>query len=200
MSGLREQKKQETRRRIIESAKKLFLQHGFDHTSTEQIAKHAEIGSGTVFNYFPTKSDILIEVMKDDFIRSGDHSTPPYHMKETAEETVQSYLFNRLETISLLDKRLFREVLTASMNAYQKRPEFLSSLMELDFMFIDELVELLEELKNTNKLENQFDSSTAAEVIYSSVMYEALLFLYIEEKKISETTERIRKKIKFIFK
>ncbi|WP_377889964.1 TetR/AcrR family transcriptional regulator [Alkalihalobacillus sp. R86527] len=199
MSRLREQKKQATRMKIINSAKELFLENGFDKTSTEQIAKHAEVGSGTVFNYFPTKSELLIEVMRDDFVQEK-RNDPPFQMKETAEETVQAYLTERLESFSMLDKRLFREVITASLNAYQSRPGFLTSLMELDFMFIDELIALLEKLKDTNKLEMQFDSSTAAEVIYSSVMFESLLFLYVDEKELHEITERIEKKINFIFK
>lgn len=197
--GVREQKKKETRRKIINSAKTLFLEKGFDKTSTEQIANHCGIGSGTLFNYFATKAELLIAVMQDDFVKEA-HPNHPFIVKDTPEETIRAYLINRIEGFQMLDKQLFREVIIASLNAYQSKPAFLTSLMELDFLFIEELVELFEKLKETNKLDNQFDSITAAEVMYSSVMYEAILFLYVEEKELSEIIENIEMKINFIMK
>lgn len=57
--GLRERKKQQTRRRIFETASRLFGEHGFDHVTVAQIARAAEVSEPTVFNYFPTKEDLF---------------------------------------------------------------------------------------------------------------------------------------------
>ena len=48
------------RERILASARQLFAQHGFEATSTKDIAAHADVPSGLVFYYFETK-DALIE-------------------------------------------------------------------------------------------------------------------------------------------
>jgi AcrR family transcriptional regulator len=57
--GLRERKKQRTRQLIAETARALFIEHGFEHVSVAQIARTAEVSEQTVFNYFPTKEDLV---------------------------------------------------------------------------------------------------------------------------------------------
>ena len=44
---------------IIEAALKLFTERGFQGTSTAQISKEAGVATGTLFNYFPTKEDLI---------------------------------------------------------------------------------------------------------------------------------------------
>ena len=60
MTGIREQKKLETRRAIQAAAVKLFAEYSFEKTSIEDIAKEAGIGKTTVYGYFSTKNDIFI--------------------------------------------------------------------------------------------------------------------------------------------
>ena len=44
---------------IMEAALKLFTERGFQGTSTAQISKEAGVATGTLFNYFPTKEDLI---------------------------------------------------------------------------------------------------------------------------------------------
>jgi AcrR family transcriptional regulator len=53
------QTKNVTRQRILAESKKLFAKDGFDPTTTRDIARVAQIGVGTLFNYFPTKESIV---------------------------------------------------------------------------------------------------------------------------------------------
>jgi AcrR family transcriptional regulator len=57
--GLRERKKQLTRQRIVEAALGLFDQRGFERVPVAEIARAAEVSEATVFNYFPTKEDLV---------------------------------------------------------------------------------------------------------------------------------------------
>ena len=54
-----EERKTATRRQILDAAIELFRSGGFEATTTRDIATAAEIASGTVFNYFPTKEAIV---------------------------------------------------------------------------------------------------------------------------------------------
>jgi len=44
---------------IMDAALKLFTERGFHDTSTAQISKDAGVATGTLFNYFPTKEDLI---------------------------------------------------------------------------------------------------------------------------------------------
>ncbi len=52
------------RKRIIESASKLFSQMSYHEVMMEDVAKYAEIAKGTVYNYFETKEDLYFSIMK----------------------------------------------------------------------------------------------------------------------------------------
>jgi AcrR family transcriptional regulator len=57
--GLRERKKQRTRELIAETARRLFVERGFEHVTVAEVARAAEVAEQTVFNYFPTKEDLF---------------------------------------------------------------------------------------------------------------------------------------------
>jgi AcrR family transcriptional regulator len=57
--GLRERKKQQTREQIAEHARALFSERGFERVTVAEVARAAEVSEQTVFNYFPTKEDLV---------------------------------------------------------------------------------------------------------------------------------------------
>ena len=61
----RERKKAAVRAHILTTAIELFSHHGLDSVTVDQIADAADIGKGTVYNYFSTKEDIVVAFMVD---------------------------------------------------------------------------------------------------------------------------------------
>jgi AcrR family transcriptional regulator len=57
--GVREQRKQQTRQRIAETALQLFVREGFDKVTVAQVAQAAGVTEKTVFNHFDTKEDLV---------------------------------------------------------------------------------------------------------------------------------------------
>ena len=57
--GLRERKKLATRRLIGDTARRLFVERGFEQVSVAEVARAAEVSEKTVFNYFPRKEDLI---------------------------------------------------------------------------------------------------------------------------------------------
>ena len=57
--GLRERKKLLTRQLIADTARRLFAERGFEAVPVAEIARAADVSEQTVFNYFPTKEDLV---------------------------------------------------------------------------------------------------------------------------------------------
>ncbi len=64
-TGLRARKKARTRDAIAEAAISLFLEHGFDQVSVNDIAAAAEVSKPTLFRYFATKEDLVLHRFAD---------------------------------------------------------------------------------------------------------------------------------------
>jgi AcrR family transcriptional regulator len=60
--GLRERKKVRTRQLIAETAARLFAERGYEHVAVLDVAGAAEVAEQTVYNYFPTKEDLLVDL------------------------------------------------------------------------------------------------------------------------------------------
>lgn len=56
----------ETRRKIIQAAKTIFNEQGFDATSVDQIVTLANVSKGTFYQYYETKVDVLADVTRDE--------------------------------------------------------------------------------------------------------------------------------------
>ncbi|NUW31442.1 TetR family transcriptional regulator [Nonomuraea sp. SMC257] len=69
MAGLRERKKEQTRRRIAEVALRLFAERGFDAVTVNEIAEAAGVAKVTLFSYFPSKDCLVLDGVKDDMAR-----------------------------------------------------------------------------------------------------------------------------------
>lgn len=61
MTGLRETKKRRTRETIAQAAADLFRERGFAAVTVDDVARAAEVSRQTVFNYFPTKEQMLFD-------------------------------------------------------------------------------------------------------------------------------------------
>lgn len=63
--GLREDKKQRTRIRILETAEAMFRERGYPETPIREIAERLELSPQTLYNYFPSKEGILTAIFAE---------------------------------------------------------------------------------------------------------------------------------------
>lgn len=90
-----------TRERIVEAARNLFAEKGFDRTTTAEIARDAGISEGTIYRHFKSKKELLMECVIPVLQKIID-LTEDYYPRENNLRAL---------TIDLLEMRLqlFRE-------------------------------------------------------------------------------------------
>jgi AcrR family transcriptional regulator len=66
MISLRDRKKAESRQRMLDAAKTLFIENGYTRTNMEDIAERAGFGVATLYNYFKTKEGVFATMARED--------------------------------------------------------------------------------------------------------------------------------------
>ncbi|HEU5148987.1 MAG TPA: TetR/AcrR family transcriptional regulator [Iamia sp.] len=59
----RQRRAHETRARILDAARRVFEEHGYAHGTTNRIAAAAGLSVGSLYQYFPNKDAILVELV-----------------------------------------------------------------------------------------------------------------------------------------
>ncbi|MCJ8312061.1 MAG: TetR/AcrR family transcriptional regulator [Saccharospirillaceae bacterium] len=111
----RQDKKQQTRETILNSASRLFQEQGFTNVSTRQIAKDSGVGVGTVFAHFKDKQALTTALFhnKIDGLlllhlqRCGQEKTGLSYFLRFAQFFYDFYEEDRAFSIALLQNALF---------------------------------------------------------------------------------------------
>ena len=69
---VRQARAAETRKRIVAAAKKMITENGFENVSIEEIAKEAEVSTGSFYTYFKKKEDVIEELNQLSFYRLAE--------------------------------------------------------------------------------------------------------------------------------
>jgi AcrR family transcriptional regulator len=102
------------RRRILDAALSLFMRHGYRKTSVDDVARQAGVAKGTIYLYFKTKSDLMIQAIIEEKKRYIANLKPI--LEAPSEQRLELYLrlvFVLINEMPLMSKLLRgdREVL-----------------------------------------------------------------------------------------
>ena len=97
-TGLRERKRARTRRHIADTAARLFAERGYEHVAVTDVAREAEVAEQTVYNYFPTKEQLVTDREQEVHERLSDliRSRPP---GLTAAAAVRDFILGFVDDI-----------------------------------------------------------------------------------------------------
>ncbi|MCB9618748.1 MAG: TetR/AcrR family transcriptional regulator [Sandaracinus sp.] len=66
-----EERKAETRRRILRAALELFAERGFHGTAVPEVAERAEVGPGTIYRYVASKEELVNVLFRETKAKLG---------------------------------------------------------------------------------------------------------------------------------
>jgi len=119
----RERKKEETRRRIFETAIALFRDQGFEQTTVDEITEKADVGRGTFFNYFPRKESVLAYLSEERVALAEENAAVLLEDRASANDKLLD-IYSFAASAYLKDRELSRYVFNEWMQrAFQPTQE-----------------------------------------------------------------------------
>lgn len=97
------------RREIINTAVKLFAQKGFTETSMREIAESAGVGKSTLYDYFPSKDEILIAYILNEVLHMTSEAEEIIAQDLSAAEKFRRIMRRHMEYI-LASKKLYLRI------------------------------------------------------------------------------------------
>lgn len=175
--------RKERRKQILESALKVFIEKGYNGSTTLDIAKKADISEVTLFRYFDSKKQMFMEAIEPILITSLKESLVESQGLEPMEK-LEYILKNRIKFITQHNK-----VIKLILMESQVNPEV------ADFDFIKQITSMLKDSIRDTDIDLE-DEDFSIRLMMGSI----LSFLYLPKIKNSEIDSYVEKLIDTITK
>lgn len=195
--GIREEKKRKIQEKIIQAAKELFLEKEFDQVTMSQIAKRADVGLGTAYNYYASKEELYLVAGGTAFIFGKEFSK---RKKCQSVDELIDEMMNEISQLAKITKESWRTSLSSLAKAAEKKPTLFLELVAIDHLFIDKLKQSIEYLQQKQQIDSVKKSDILLELIYSTMFTSILFFIYNDQMAFTDLEEELRFKLNQLLK
>ena len=200
LSGLREQKKKRTQMNIIEQASLLFQLHGYERTTMQDVANACELGVGTLYNYYASKSDLLMAILG-----AGIDSNMEEYLQIIQDDSI-SGIAKVDKVITLFTGNLFsqpkvilRETIKLVISNKEDGPAVASSIFSADAHFLQLIRSCLESEIAGGRLPDSFQLTEAIAILYGVLRSEIFTYIMSDDISEEEFMNHIKQHVAFLF-
>ncbi|MFI8684985.1 TetR/AcrR family transcriptional regulator [Rossellomorea sp. NPDC077527] len=199
MAGLREDKKRQTQLNIMESAKNIFSEKGFEAASMAEIAKDAGVGTGTIYNYFPSKGALLLRIFTEEAEEMKGGLEDPFSTEESGDlvGSIIGAMHGFAEFFQHYPKPFWRELFHVMTAEVEESIRLRKGLFGIDEELMKWIVYMIESHYDCFLI--RVDPQEAAFAIYSAAMSDTMFYMYNEEMGHEAYKEQLSKHIRFLF-
>jgi AcrR family transcriptional regulator len=199
MTGLRERQKATRRRDILDAAAALFKRDGFAAAGIEQIAERAQLSAGTVYNYFPSKGDLLLALVALDGqeVRAAGAAlvaAPPADPVKAVCRLLEIYVDHSLVH---LDKRLWRQMMANAL--YFADTPLGAGYRELDRLLAVQVSDLCRALQRNDRIPRGVDCNAAGQVLFFVCNSLFMEFVADDAMPLSRLKRRMFRQVRLVF-
>ncbi|MBQ6975615.1 MAG: TetR/AcrR family transcriptional regulator [Selenomonadaceae bacterium] len=188
MIGVREKKKLQSRQAILDAAAREFKSRGFMNTSVSDIMRESNLGVGTFYNYFGSKEEILMELVKnlfkqvDETLAKNKNCHSPLELLEIC----------CMDTAEMIDENRFILPLFTSAGIHSDKPEHMPDNLSPKFK------KIFEEIILRGQLEGEIRRDIPADLILE--MFHSIFQAAAFSKLDIPFQENVRLKIKILMR
>ncbi|MBR1396593.1 MAG: TetR/AcrR family transcriptional regulator [Selenomonadaceae bacterium] len=155
--SLRERKKLMSRQKILQTAAVLFKKHSFSEISIADIMKSANLGVGTFYNYFASKEELLLALLKD-IAQKVDQCVEDGKKRNLNSLQLLDFASNVMA--KLLDENRFVLPLFLSASEHSDKPELLPTRK-----YTPTFKPIFEQILNQGQLNEEIRTDIPADLI-----------------------------------
>lgn len=175
----------ETHSKILIAALQIFIEKGYERTTTKEIAKLADVAEITLFRHFTSKSNLFVETLTralHDFIAIEEQSMYVLHFTNFFQHLLHKKLLLASKNKKLL-QMLIRE------NSYGNIPEHLKIIYEIQRQCLVTFTEYLK-FQHNKTLDSKYLTDVFIGIIIRYVLLEDYKYHELSPAKQKEITLR----------
>lgn len=158
---------------ILQAARELFGEHGYEHTSMAEIAARVGVVEGTVYKYFESKRELLLTVLTQWYESLfGDYAADLSGVHGTRAR-LQFLIWRHLRTL-----RDQPDLCRLTFNEFRVEKDYHGSpLQKLNKRYTELLVEVLEDGMRSGDIREDLPAPLMRDMIYGGIEHNAWPFL-----------------------
>ncbi|WP_079529258.1 TetR/AcrR family transcriptional regulator [Halobacillus hunanensis] len=196
MSNLRGRKKEKTREAILVSGKRLFVSKGYEKTTMKDIAHDCDIGVGTLYNYYESKSRLLQEIFRNNL---PDLSSQVAKIQQddslSLPEKIHDIISLSMTVFHQFPRSFYRGLFSVMANETENSKEVSDKMLAIDEQFMFLMAKVLEREKETGHLSESYPVNRSVTLMYSILAAQIMVYLLDDsvskEQVLSEITDQI---------
>ncbi len=178
-------KGEKRKQQIIDTAKDMFINKGFQSTHIGQVCEHLDIARGTVYQYFSNKKEILFAIL-DTVAENIEDILDPDDLSDFLErkpemEVIVKFVDDRIASClavlsnePIVIRLIYRDIIGIDEEVSDKVSVFLSKIIEI----ISREIEIL---RDNNIFKKDVAPPIAASMLVGAIMM--IIYQYSKDKK-----------------
>ena len=200
MTRVLKKKKIERQDRIFNAAFKLFNEKGFTKTSMKDIALEAHLGVGTLYNYYPSKGDLLLELNKskmEELFQEGEKYLDSIKNSNKKCRQVLKDLIREVFTYML---QLNKEYLQDIFSAFFQSKKMLEEGILMDLSAIDFFQKLLLIFQKKGEISSDLDLKEVTYILYGILIMNIMSYVFLTNEDSDAIFSSFDSQIDILFK
>lgn len=196
MDSLRQRKKIARKERIQSAALSLFSEQGYLKTTISQIAREADLGTGTVYNYFKSKEEIIFSLIDEGLPENIDELDNIINSADSSiAESVYMFIDVYLKSFSFYNKTIWREVMGT---AFLRNLPIMNQIEKVDGHFLEKLLALFNKFKGQGVLNKSIETRDIVKIIYDLLVLKITRFISDENLLLSDLKKSLEDRVNII--
>ena len=179
-STRRQAQANETRRHILEAARKLFMERGYAGATAEAIAAEAGVAAQTIYAIFKNKKKILVSLMNVSPTTGVEDHTPMLErppiqaVSQEPDQHRQLQMFAQVVASNLDQVAIVSEIMT---DAAKVEPDFDRILQKLNKQRLEHMTFAVQQIASNGPFREKVDEAYATDTVWTLTSPDVFLLL-----------------------